>query len=188
MDEQECAGIANCRSADEIDTLRYVLRRFFTQMSDDWYNKRMQTEIERAENISSARSDAGKKGYQARAKQLPSKRKAIAKQVHLTSPPPPVLPPSPTPEGEALASSPPSDGSSATPPVPVIAIPLNDKTEHPVTQAMIAEWVALYPDCDVLQTLREIRGWNLANPTKRKTKSGIANHINRWLAKEHNRG
>jgi hypothetical protein len=53
---------------------------------------------------------------------------------------------------------------------------------------MVAEWVSLYPDCDVLQTLREIRGWGIANPAKRKTRTGIANHINRWLAKEHNRG
>ena len=43
-------------------------------------------------------------------------------------------------------------------------------------------------DCDVLQTLKEIRGWSLANPTKRKTKAGVLNHVNRWLAKEHNNG
>src|SRR3974390_1559534 len=35
-DEQECAGIANCRSADEIDALRYVLSRFFVKLDDGW--------------------------------------------------------------------------------------------------------------------------------------------------------
>jgi uncharacterized phage protein (TIGR02220 family) len=70
LDEQECAGIANCRSADEVDSLRYILSKFFIRMDDGWYNRRMQTEIERAEAISRSRSDAGKKGYEAKAKQL----------------------------------------------------------------------------------------------------------------------
>lgn len=70
LDEQECAGIANCRSADEIESLRYVLSKYFTKMDDGWYNLRMQGEIERSEAISKSRSDAGKKGYQAKAKQL----------------------------------------------------------------------------------------------------------------------
>lgn len=74
LDEQEMAGIANCRSADEIDALRYVVRRFFVCMADGHYNRRMQLEIERANAISNARSNAGKRGYQAKAQ-------AIAKQV-----------------------------------------------------------------------------------------------------------
>jgi len=83
LDEQECAGIANCRSADEIDALRYVLQKYFVRMDDGWYNDRMQREIERAQNISAARKDAGFKGYQARAKQLPSTCQASA-----STPPP----------------------------------------------------------------------------------------------------
>lgn len=78
LDEQECAGIVNCRSADEIDALRYVLDRYFTKMDDGWYNHRMQKEIERAANISNSRSEAGKIGYQAKAKQLLSKSQARA--------------------------------------------------------------------------------------------------------------
>lgn len=182
LDEQDCAGIANCRSATEIESLRKVLRKFFVQMDDGWYNGRMQAEIERAENISRARSDAGKAGYQARAKQLPSKRKALAKQVHLTPSPSPSL--TPAPENEVLAPSPSGIAAAEV----VITIPLNSKEEFPITKAMVDEWVTLYSDCDVLQTLKEIRGWNLANPTRRKTKSGVLNHVNRWLAKEHNNG
>jgi uncharacterized protein YdaU (DUF1376 family) len=85
LDEQECAGIANCRSADEIDALRYILTKYFVRMDDGWYNSRMQREIERAQSISAARSNAGFKGYQAKAKQLPSKRQASA-----STPPPPL--------------------------------------------------------------------------------------------------
>lgn len=92
LDEQECAGIANCRSADEIEALRYVLAKYFTKMDDGWYNDRMQREVERAQSISAARSHAGFKGYQAKAKQLPSKSQASA-----TTPPPPLTPP-PTPD------------------------------------------------------------------------------------------
>lgn len=77
-DEQECSGIANCRSTDEIEALRYVLTRFFTRMQDGWYNKRIQREIERANAISLKRKSAGAKGYQARAKHLLSKSHASA--------------------------------------------------------------------------------------------------------------
>ncbi len=78
LDEQECAGIANCRSADEIDALRYILAKYFTKMDDGHYNRRIQLEIERANAISNARSGAGKKGYEAKAKQLLSKSQASA--------------------------------------------------------------------------------------------------------------
>lgn len=93
LDEQEAAGIANCRSQDEIEALRYVISRFFVRMDDGFYNPRMQREIERSESISAARSDAGKKGYIARSKHLPSKSQAIAKQVHLSPSPSPTLSP-----------------------------------------------------------------------------------------------
>jgi len=68
----------------------------------------------------------------------------------------------------------------------VISIPLSNKTEFPLFQNQIDEWKTLYPAVDILQTLRNIRGWNLSNPTKRKTRSGILRHITQWLAKEQN--
>jgi uncharacterized protein YdaU (DUF1376 family) len=72
--------------------LRYVLSRYFVLMEDGWYNKRMQIEVERAESISRARSDAGRAGYEARAKQLPGKSQAIAS----TPTPTPTTTPTPT--------------------------------------------------------------------------------------------
>lgn len=92
LDEQERGGIANCRSSDEIEALRYVTERFFIRMDDGWYNRRIQKEIEKAENISDARSKAGKLGYEARAKQLPSKSYALVS----TPTPTPITTPSPT--------------------------------------------------------------------------------------------
>lgn len=94
LDEQECAGICNCRSSDEIEALRYVLNRFFVQMDDGWYNARIQREIERAHAIGLKRKSAGAKGYQARAKQLPSICQASASNTT------PITIPTPTPTPE----------------------------------------------------------------------------------------
>ena len=69
----------------------------------------------------------------------------------------------------------------------VITILLNDKTEYPVTETDIDGWKELYPAVDVLQELRKMKGWADANPTKRKTKSGIKRFINSWLSKEQDR-
>lgn len=84
LDEQECAGVANCRSADEIEALRYVLARYFVRGDDGYYNVRMQREVTRAEVISEARSKAGKRGYKARSARLASKSQARAKQLPST--------------------------------------------------------------------------------------------------------
>ena len=116
LDEQECAGICNCRSADEVDAMRYILGRFFTRMEDGHYNHRMQKEVERSEQISGARSEAGRKGYEARAKHLPSKSQAIAKQVHLSPSPSPSLPPSP--ENQVPTELPALPAASPAPPAP----------------------------------------------------------------------
>jgi len=90
FDEQEIAGVANCRSSDEIEALRYVLLRYFERMEDGYYNQRIQREIERANALSSKRSIAGTKGFQAKAKQLLSNSQARA------STPTPTLSPTPT--------------------------------------------------------------------------------------------
>ena len=66
----------------------------------------------------------------------------------------------------------------------VITITLNDKSEYPIYQSMIDEWNELYPNVDVLQELRKMKGWSNANPAKRKTKKGIQRFINAWLARE----
>lgn len=71
---------------------------------------------------------------------------------------------------------------------PEITLPLNDGTEHPVTQSDVLEWCGLYPAVDVRQELRNMRGWLLSNPTRRKTARGINAFVVSWLQKEQNRG
>jgi hypothetical protein len=70
----------------------------------------------------------------------------------------------------------------------VIEIPLNDGSEFPVTEPMVKEFEGLYPQVDVAQTLREIRGWCITNQAKRKTRTGVMRFVNGWLAREQNKG
>lgn len=71
---------------------------------------------------------------------------------------------------------------------PFIKLPLNDGTEYPVTFDEVDECKKLYPAVNVEQELRNMRGWCLSNPTKRKTKKGISKFIHTWLSKEQDRG
>ena len=71
---------------------------------------------------------------------------------------------------------------------PAISLPLNDGTEYSVSVEQCQEWAGLYPAVDVIQQLRNMRGWLDANPAKRKTKRGINAFIVRWLAKEQDKG
>jgi hypothetical protein len=69
-----------------------------------------------------------------------------------------------------------------------ITFQLNDGAEYEVRETMVKEFEALYPAVDVPQTFREIKGWCIANPTKRKTRSGAMRFINYWMMKAQNEG
>ncbi|WP_242764005.1 replication protein [Aeromonas dhakensis] len=69
-----------------------------------------------------------------------------------------------------------------------IELTLNSGVQHPVTEAFASQMQSLYPAVNVAQELRAMCGWLLANPTKRKTKTGITRFINSWLAKCQDRG
>jgi len=71
---------------------------------------------------------------------------------------------------------------------PVFQIPLNDGTMYDVTQSEIDMYTNLYPAVDIQNQMRAIVGWNMSNPKKRKTRSGIKRHINTWLADKQNNG
>lgn len=65
--------------------------------------------------------------------------------------------------------------------------PLNDGSEFDVCEAVVNELERLYPAVDAPQTLREIRGWCLANPALRKTRRGAMRFLFGWFAKEQNK-
>lgn len=75
---------------------------------------------------------------------------------------------------------------SSTP--PVIELPLNDGTMYPISQEQSQEWAGLYPAVDVIQQLRQMRGWLDSNPTRRKTKRGVSRFITNWLSREQDKG
>lgn len=66
----------------------------------------------------------------------------------------------------------------------VIQLMLNDKTLYDVTENDFKEYEELYPNVDIMQELRKMKGWLNANTTKRKTKRGIKRFINSWLSRE----
>lgn len=70
----------------------------------------------------------------------------------------------------------------------VITLPLNTGEEYPVHQSKVDEWIKLYPAVDVMQELRNMRGWCNENKTKRKTRNGITRFITGWLNREQNSG
>lgn len=92
-------------------------------------------------------------------------------------------------EGDVDASA--ADAAPAAKPLngnSVAYIPANDGSEFGISAEQLSEFEKLYPAVNVPQTLNEIRGWNLANPARRKTRAGVLRHVNQWLAKEQNRG
>ena len=69
-----------------------------------------------------------------------------------------------------------------------IRLPLNTGAEHTVTHGEIEQWQDLYPAVDVRQELRNMLGWLLGSPNRRKTKRGIGKFIQGWLGREQDKG
>ena len=70
---------------------------------------------------------------------------------------------------------------------PAMLLPLNDRTEYPVSKAYLEEMSVLYPNADVMAELKKMRAWLINNPSRRKTKKGIQRFINSWLMREQDR-
>jgi hypothetical protein len=70
----------------------------------------------------------------------------------------------------------------------IMTFPLADKSDYPLTAAQLAELSSLYPGVDPEQELLKAKGWLIANPTRRKTRRGIARFIHGWLARAQDRG
>lgn len=137
---------------------------------------------------SKIRAESGRKGgekskREANEKQNESKTKANAKQT-----PPKEKEKEKEKEKDIKDSCTEQSPGRCPAPEPLITIPLNDGTEHGVTSEDIEEYKRLYPAVDIMQEIRNMRGWCQDNPKKKKTKSGIRRFIGSWLSKEQNRG
>ena len=71
---------------------------------------------------------------------------------------------------------------------PVITLLLNTGEEYGISQSNVYEWSELYPAVDIMQCLRNMKGWLMANKSKRKTIRGINKFIINWLQNEQNKG
>lgn len=78
------------------------------------------------------------------------------------------------------SGSPPVGGGPA-------ALPLSDRKHEAVLgQATLDECRALYPGVEVERCLRQMRGWLIAHPNKRKTERGVLAFVHAWLGREQN--
>lgn len=88
--------------------------------------------------------------------------------------------------GELPSSPPPAEPDPSPLSIVVIRLPLVDGTEFGISENTVSELSDLYPAVDVPQQLRNMRGWLMANPKNRKTKSGIMRFVTAWLSREQN--
>jgi len=65
---------------------------------------------------------------------------------------------------------------------------LNTKEDWQPEEGDVIAWQRAFPSVDVHQELRAMESWCDANPTKRKTKSGIKRFVNSWLTRCQDRG
>jgi hypothetical protein len=64
----------------------------------------------------------------------------------------------------------------------LIEVALKSGEMHIIDAIEIDRLKHLHPSTDVHRQLKLLAEWNQANPSKRKTKSGIKRHINHWLS------
>ena len=164
----------------ECKTVDALLREFFDPSDDGWKHGRCDAEIAKAQDkrikasaSAELRWQSGRNAKASRKKMrthsegnAPNNQEPIANNQETTKP---------------LASR--DESRSAANGSCVAYIPLNDGTEFGITEGFCKELDRLYPAVDALQTLNEIRAWNLANPTRRKTKSGVMRHVNSWFSR-----
>lgn len=57
-----------------------------------------------------------------------------------------------------------------------------------VKQSELDQMIQLYPNVDIIAELRKMKGWLLANKTKRKTMKGMPRFVHNWLGKAQDNG
>lgn len=145
----------------------------------------LRREAEHRERISTLRSEAGRRGGRPRAESKTSNGLSHKADESNQSETESRKEKDRTQTKEPEAGCAEGGGAAST---PVITLPLNDGSEWPVGADLARQWRELYPAVDVEQALRSMRGWLLANRTRRKTARGIERFAAAWLAREQDRG
>ncbi len=67
-------------------------------------------------------------------------------------------------------------------------MPLTGDNTFELRQSQTDKWALLYPSVDLAAEVNKMIGWLDANPSKRKTKTGIVKFMNTWLSKVQDQG
>lgn len=70
----------------------------------------------------------------------------------------------------------------------VMVLPLSDGSGFSVTEEQYRELTELYPAVDVMQQLRNMKGWLIAHKAKGKAVKDVLPFIHRWLSKHQDEG
>ena len=80
------------------------------------------------------------------------------------------------------------DAEAATTEPAILTYPTNGKpNEWHLTQAHVDDWETLYPSLDILAECRKALAWVRANPSKRKTASGMPRTLVSWFNRANDR-
>ncbi len=192
LERSELHRLVRAATARQRAAVESVLHEFFEQLGDGWHNKRCD------EEIAAYLSQASTNRRIARERTVP---RTVLRIVNGSST---IGSPNQKPDTRSQNQKPEESKSKTPNPIAssalalsaagvangdeVAYIPCNDGSEFGVSKELAEELARLYPAVNVPQTLNEIRGWNLANPSRRKTRRGVLSHINAWMTKEQNRG
>lgn len=177
------------RTAEEIASVEFVLRKFFTLTDGVYVQNRIKEEIDQYhanalinQEIAMKR-EAKKREQRARTVHEPitNEHERAPKQEPLN------IKQEPLTTNQVLNTycSEPIVSEPAVIEPAVIEILTNKKNElAKITHSQYDRWVETYPAVDVWQTLIRIKSWAENNPAKRKTSKGMARFIDSWLARE----
>ena len=202
-DKNRLYALVNAITDQEKEAVEYVLVEFWQKTEEGWINPRAQKEIKTAQERAVTNKYIAKE-REARRKEENRDTKPTRKEHESFNDSSPnratKLQPihshshSQKPESEPKPERIPAPRSTSVAtddrvPKEFLRIPLVGKEgkEHIVTEDDITEYTEAYPAVDVRQQLREIRQWNLNNPSNRKTPGGIRHHIGFWLADKQNK-
>jgi hypothetical protein len=174
-DTEEIARKCKCRLSEMQMHVQKVMQLFVQRSSGRYVFEPLESDMQRSEVVSRARSDAAQKrwnkGLNANASanetanQNASAQSNVDANEHRSKK---LEVRSESQEIEKTFCAKPQDGSAPARSA-VINLPLNDKTEHSIYESDVAEYAQLYPGVDIFQQLRNMRGWLLSNPKNRKT-------------------
>lgn len=190
--EADLLLMADAPSAEEWALHQESILARFKQTPDGlWlFHPKAVREYDRACSEHDRKVAAGSKRWGGRAQLEPSYSSAQAEHQRIdvaslsSHPTPPHNQSRPTEEKPCCT---PSKTDAASQQSALITLPLNDRSEYPIVPLDASNWQALFPAVDVMQELRSMRAWCLANPKSHKTRSGILRFVNGWLQKAQNR-